>query len=396
MEEWKNGRMDAPPQSSNLPIFGRVRLRNGMNDHEKYSPWLHRFAVLVVVVTFLVIISGGNVTSRGAGLSVPDGFTVFGHFLWTFPMERWVGNIFHEHIHRLKGSIIGVLIIVLAFWLLLSQRRPWLRLVGLATLGLVLIQGILGAWRVDRISTTYAIIHGIHAQIILCMTVWIAAATSRYWGQRVGAAGGAGCVAGDVAGNVEEYSVTLRRVSILLLAALGVQLVLGALVRHHGASLAIPDFPAHYGGFFPPFTDSGIEAAHDAIVSYDQTTSAQYPTPFQVAVHFSHRIWALPVVAIVIWLITCVAGRAPSDPALLRPSMALACLLIAQVTLGVCVVTSGRLGHFATAHQATGAAILGTAALLMIRLHALRPLHADGVAPHPASTVNSPLERHTA
>ena len=354
-----------------------------MNDRS-YSPWLHRFAVLVVVATFVVIISGGNVTSRGAGLAVPDGYRVFGHFLWTFPMDHWVGNIFHEHIHRLKGSVIGLLIVVLAVWLFLSQsKRPWLRLVGLITLAMVLIQGMMCAARVDRLSTTYAIIHGIHAQIILCMTVWIAAATGRTWQRRGPATDG------------PSYTNGLRRGSILLLAVLLVQLVLGALVRHHGAALAIPDFPGHYGSLLPPFTQAGIEAAHDAIVPYDRSPT-NYPTPAQVSVHFAHRVWALFVLATAVWLITRLSARAASDPALMRPSVALASLLIVQVAFGVAVIASGRHPQLATAHQATGAAILATAVLLMIRLLALRPLGADQTDPRPAPQAVSVLQESTA
>src|SRR5690606_23908479 len=82
-----------------------------------YRTWLHRFACLLVVATFVLVASGGNVTSRDVGLAVPDGFTVFGHFLWAFPYEEWKGGIFHEHIHRLKGSVIGLLTIGLCVWL---------------------------------------------------------------------------------------------------------------------------------------------------------------------------------------------------------------------------------------------------------------------------------------
>ena len=36
------------------------------------SPWLHRYATLVAVCTLFLVIAGASVTSKEAGLSVPD------------------------------------------------------------------------------------------------------------------------------------------------------------------------------------------------------------------------------------------------------------------------------------------------------------------------------------
>ena len=60
------------------------------------SKGVHRFALLVAVATFLLIIAGANVTSHDAGLAVPDWPLSFGKF---FP--KMVGNVFWEHGHRL-------------------------------------------------------------------------------------------------------------------------------------------------------------------------------------------------------------------------------------------------------------------------------------------------------
>ena len=36
------------------------------------SPWLHRYAILLAVCTFFLVVAGASVTSKEAGLSVPD------------------------------------------------------------------------------------------------------------------------------------------------------------------------------------------------------------------------------------------------------------------------------------------------------------------------------------
>src|SRR5687768_3511799 len=78
--------------------------------------WLHRFAKLVAASTVLLIAAGGMVTSTGSGLSVPDWPNTYGWFMFSFPVEKWVGGIFYEHSHRLIASTVGFLTGILAVW----------------------------------------------------------------------------------------------------------------------------------------------------------------------------------------------------------------------------------------------------------------------------------------
>jgi len=48
---------------------------------------------------------GGLVTSKGAGLAVPDWPTTFGYNMFLYPWSKMVGNIFYEHSHRLVASV---------------------------------------------------------------------------------------------------------------------------------------------------------------------------------------------------------------------------------------------------------------------------------------------------
>ena len=59
-----------------------------------------------------------------------------------------VGGIFYEHSHRLLGSAVGLLTIVLAIVLWFTEQRQWLRRLGLLALVVVMIQGVLGGLRV--------------------------------------------------------------------------------------------------------------------------------------------------------------------------------------------------------------------------------------------------------
>lgn len=368
-----------------------------------YRPGVHRFAVALVLATFFLLVLGGTVTSQGVGLSVPDWPTTYGYNMFGTPMSVWIGRggVFWEHAHRLAGSFVGVMTIILTelIWLpFLRAKMPyrlclrppffyrttdgcnadtqahdrrWLRWVAVAALGLVIVQGVMGGLRVTEVSITLAIAHGVTAQLFLCVTVFIAAATSRVWAQAAQATNGA---------PPARYGSGLRLASVVVLGVMAVQLVLGATMRHTGARLAIPDFPSAYGGAIPPLTQTGITESINRI-PYDQAPS--YYSPVQVGVHFAHRVWAVVVLAAAVWLIAQVSTRASSDPRLLRPTTAMAGLLIAQVALGALIVWTGLSAannSVATAHQATGAALLATATLVAIRAQVLSP---PPSSPHP-------------
>src|SRR3954451_21589505 len=85
------------------------------------SRWLNRFAWFTAFATLLLICSGGMVTSKGAGLAVPDWPTTFGYNMFLFPFSKWVGGILFEHTHRLLASTVGMLTLILSLWLWLRE-----------------------------------------------------------------------------------------------------------------------------------------------------------------------------------------------------------------------------------------------------------------------------------
>src|SRR5215210_3375832 len=129
--------------------------------------WLNRFVWLLAGATLFLICSGGMVTSKGVGLAVPDWPTTFGYNMFLFPVSQWVGGIFFEHTHRLIASTVGVLTIVLAFWLWRADTRPWMRKLGWAALGAVVLQGVLGGLRVTLLKDEIGIFHALLAQAFL-------------------------------------------------------------------------------------------------------------------------------------------------------------------------------------------------------------------------------------
>jgi cytochrome c oxidase assembly protein subunit 15 len=73
---------------------------------------LHRLAWVLLVCAFPLIWMGGLVTSKGAGMSVPDWPNSFGYNMFALPLDHWIGKtaggIFYEHAHRLLGTLVGL------------------------------------------------------------------------------------------------------------------------------------------------------------------------------------------------------------------------------------------------------------------------------------------------
>ena len=150
-----------------------------------YSRSLHFLAILTACALFPLIFVGAGVTSKDAGMAYPDGFTSDGYFLqnppgwWESDDTRW------EHGHRLVGRTVGILAIVLAIscW----RIGGWVRALGAANLLAIVTQGVLGAFRVNEVSTTLAMIHGVFGQLCFCLACAVALVTGRTWHREAGA-----------------------------------------------------------------------------------------------------------------------------------------------------------------------------------------------------------------
>jgi cytochrome c oxidase assembly protein subunit 15 len=299
---------------------------------------LHLFAVLVAMSTAVLIFAGGLVTSTGSGLSVPDWPNTYGWFMFSFPVDKWVGGIFYEHSHRLIASTVGFLIMVLAFWLWRAEPRLWVRRLGYIALTAVIVQGILGGITVlwylpDAVSISHA---GL-AQLVFCLTVTIALMTSPGWKNGY-AAGALTARSGDP---------MLQKLGIVTTALVYTQIIVGATMRHTDAGLAIPDFPLAFGRLVPPFWTGPI------------------------AIHFAHRVGAVVVTTVALALVGHVLYHHRRRVELRRPASLLVVLLAVQITLGALTVLSGRHYIINSFHVVVGALVLG--ASLVLTLRAWRP-----------------------
>ncbi len=296
-----------------------------------YHKNLQRFARLLAGLTFLLIFIGGLVTSTGSGLAVPDWPTTYGHFMFSFPLSKMAGGILYEHGHRMVASVVGMLTVVLVVWLWLKEPRRWLKWFGLGALLAVVVQGILGGITVlYKLPTPISVLHGCLAQAFFMMTIAIAIFTSQAWLKP--------------ATKIEDTSKPgVFYLATLTTAVVYLQLILGAIMRHSGAGLAIPDFPLAFGKLVPPIASKAV------------------------AIHFLHRLGAVAVTICMLWTAFQVFMHHRTQSKLVRPTIVLLLALIIQITLAALTIWSQKAVLPTTAHVATGAFILGASLFLTFR-----------------------------
>lgn len=285
------------------------------------NAWLHRFALLTACSTFPLLFIGGLVTSKGAGLAVPDWPTTFGYNMFLYPWPKMIGGIFYEHSHRLVASGVGLLTVVLALWLWFGAGRSMLRWLGVAALFLVVVQGVVGGLRVVLLEQTLAVIHACLAQAFFALVASLALLTSREWQEEPR--------------RVEiPEAARIRRLGLLTTGLIYLQGVFGALLR---------------------YTGTGLEA---------------------------HLLLALVVAAHVLFFAVRLSRSCGGRPGLSRPAVFLGVLLFAQLALGIGAYVGRFTSLWAelsplaweiitTSHVVTGALMLVTSLTLTLRSYRL-------------------------
>jgi cytochrome c oxidase assembly protein subunit 15 len=186
-----------------------------ISKREEFRPGLYKWSVLLACCTLLLVVAGGLVTSRDAGLSVPDWPLSYGKL-----MPQMEGGILYEHGHRMVATSVGILTIISMVWILRTQQRKWLRNLSIVALFAVVVQGVLGGLTVLLllpwwISTSHACL----AQLFFSTTVAMALFTSRWWQNAPAVL-------------EEDARYPIRLLSALAPVFVLTQLFLGAAARH--------------------------------------------------------------------------------------------------------------------------------------------------------------------
>jgi cytochrome c oxidase assembly protein subunit 15 len=314
-----------------------------MHRTSTYKPGLAWFAALGSGWVFVLVALGAFTTTIGAGMAFPDWPLSNG----SINPHGWLDNLamFAEHSHRLSGTTMGLITLVLAVWLHRAEARAWLRRLGWWALAIVVIQGVLGGTRVllDRVAVPgfamslgqmLRIPHGILAQVYVCVLFAIAAGLSRHWIENNG-------------GFRSAPSPRLRRLGWWCVALLLVQLTVAATMRHNYAGMAIPTFPLSTpdGALLP--------------VAWDH----------RVALQFAHRVMAA-VLGVAVLAYGHFLWRETSASPLIRWSgFALAGLIVLQILLGAEIIWTARSVYVTTGHVLVSVLTLATTFLVTFFVH---------------------------
>jgi protoheme IX farnesyltransferase len=251
-----------------------------------------------------------------------------------------VCGILYEHGHRLVAALVSLFVGLQAGVLLWGEPRKSVRRLGLLAFGAILVQALLGGLTVLlQLPPAVSSGHAGLAQIVFALTAAIAFMTSRLW-----RSGGIGD--GLNAANAPALNRALGW-TVAATAAVYVQILLGAVMRHTGAGLAIPDFPLAFGKLLPSAGDLARPG---------------------VAIHFAHRVGAVVVSLLVIAAIVEVfrLGREARIERKLAALWAMALGL--QVTLGAFSIWTKKAVAVTTAHLAVGALVFVLGVLLALAL----------------------------
>lgn len=308
----------------------------GWTGRDRSFFWL---AVLTTVCTFPLLFVGGLVTSLDVGMAVPDWPTTFEQNMFTYPWLQAPMGVMIEHGHRLLGSAVGILSILLVVAAFVLKSSKQVKVLAILALAAVILQGVLGGMRVV-LNASYgrqlAMLHGIFGPATFGLMVAISVVTSRRWAE---------------ATTVPHPDAKgVRRSTAALALLMYVQLVLGAHVRHFGS------------GFVIHLVGAGI------------LTLLLFWTVFIVALHEGTRKAFAPLIAglIALFVVQLFLGVGAMFVTGLMPP-------------GFGAPPKGMEALVATLHQATGSLLLGGALILALRVR--RNVLA---APEDASIVSHP------
>lgn len=306
---------------------------------------LRIFSKVVCLSTLFLIFAGGMVTSTGSGLAVPDWPLSYGSL---FP--PMIGGVFYEHGHRMIATLVGFLTLWQAIWIKIKEDRKWLRVLGGAALLMVILQGVLGGITVlTYLPTPISVMHAVLAQTFFIVTVVIAYSLSYEREQKQYL--------------TKKANASFVKMSLIFVLMIYIQLILGAIMRHTGSGLAIPDFPKMGGSWIPTFNKDMLFFIND----WRFENNLEPVNVMQVIFHFLHRIWAVLIVLKLIGLNVVGFKYFATSKKIIPLLHFINFAVFFQVMLGIGVVMSVKEPISTSLHVATGAAILGLSVLLFLR-----------------------------
>ena len=227
-------------------------------------------ARVVATAVFLLLIAGALVTSTESGLAVPDWPLAYGKL-----MPPMVGGILYEHGHRMIAALVSFFVGLQAGVLLWGEPRRKREAASASSRS-----GRSSRRRSSEGLTVLLLLppavssaHAGLAQIVFALDGDDRPDDVPELDRRARSPGACRLRTRPLSRRAFGWTVAAT-------AAIYVQILLGAVMRHTGAGLAIPDFPLAFGGLVP--------------------SASEFARP-GVPIHFAHRVGAAVVTVLVLF-----------------------------------------------------------------------------------------------
>ncbi len=312
--------------------------------------WFRRLCLIGTLLALCVIVLGAWTRLGNAGLGCPDWPGCYGHLTVGQAVENAeaanaafperpleADKALKEMVHRYFASSLGLVILVIAVVAFARRRDPAqpMRLPALLVL-LVVFQGLLGMWTVTLLLKPLIVTaHLVGGLTTMSLLWWLAL--------------------GPGNPSRPQSPPGLRRLALLGLVVLALQIMLGGWVSSNYSAIACPDFPTCQASYWPDmdFKDAFV-LWRGLGIDYE---GGVLDHPARVAIHFTHRLGAV-VTALVLGLLAWRAIRTGGSSAVRMAGAALAVVLVTQWIVGPVMVLKTFPLPLATAHNAVAALLL--------------------------------------
>jgi len=225
----------------------------------------------------------------------------------------------------------------------------------------VVVQGALGmltvTWQLKPLIVSLHLIFGL-TTLSLLWWLWLSLQSRERAGIRFGGGKSSGTSA------YPSHEKSPRKLVVIGLIALGIQIALGGWTSSNYAAVACPDFPKCQQSWWPEMDYKDAFVLWRGLgVNYE---GGVLQHPARVAIHFTHRLGALvATTALILAAVAALRWRNKRGRARIAAYAVLGALAL-QLLIGASMVLKGFPLALATAHNA-GAALLLLSALALLR-----------------------------
>ncbi|MEL0081947.1 MAG: COX15/CtaA family protein [Gammaproteobacteria bacterium] len=307
--------------------------------------------LIATLIALVVVVLGAYTRLSDAGLGCPDWPGCYGHIgvpdseqevsaaNSAYP-ERPVdtGKAWKEMVHRYAAGILGLIILVIFVqaWRG-SVQQAGERIFASGLLALVIFQALLGMWTVTLLVKPFIVSAHLLGGMATVSLLWLLVL------QRSGRFQGV------------IISASQRKFTLVMLAVLLVQILLGGWTSTNYAALACVGLPKCNGLWLPPMDfASGFKPWHGLGIDYE---GGILDSRARVAIHFTHRIGALVTLA-VIGTGVVMLFNASANGLLRRCVLVTALILAVQFSLGLANIWFYLPLPVAVAHNGVAALLL--------------------------------------